>query len=121
MQGNLLPADGRSKESNSGGGKQMAKPTVKRLDEGQLDMMWNFLRMGYQKPNISALKESLDAIRQMMIQKTAGQDGYRTDEAISFDDLQTHINCVVIEAMCLYLSGTLDRMEDRNESDNNRT
>jgi hypothetical protein len=99
----------------------MAKPTVKRLDEWQLDMMWNFLRMGYQKSNISALKESLDAIRQMMIQKTAGQDGYSTDEAISFDDLQTHINCVVIEAMCLYLSGTLDRMEDRNESDNNRT
>lgn len=91
----------------------MAKPTVKRLDEGQLDMMWNFLRMGYQKPNIPALKENLGAIRQMMIQKTAGQDGYSTDEAISFDDLQTHINCVVIEAMCLYLSGALDRLEKR--------
>lgn len=89
----------------------MAKPTVKRLDEGQLDMMWDFLRMGYQKPNIPALKENLDAIRQGMIQKTAGQDGYSTDEAISFDDLQTHINCVVIEAMCLYLSGALDKLE----------
>ena len=90
----------------------MAKPTVKRLDEGQLDMMWNFLRMGFQKPNIPALKENLDAIRQGMIQKTAGQDGYSTDEAISFDDLQTHINCVVIEAMCLYLSGALDKLEE---------
>lgn len=89
----------------------MAKPTVKRLDEGQLDMMWNFLRMGFQKPNIPALKENLDAIRQGMIQKTAGQDGYSTDEAISFDDLQTHINCVVIESMCLYLSGALDKLE----------
>lgn len=89
----------------------MAKPTVKRLDECQLDMMWNFLRMGFQKPNIPALKENLDAIRQGMIQKTAGQDGYSTDEAISFDDLQTHINCVVIESMCLYLSGALDKLE----------
>ena len=91
----------------------MAKPTVKRLDEGQLDMMWNFLRIGHQKPNIPALKESLDAIRQMMIQKSAGQVGYSTEEAISFDDLQTHINCVVIESMCLYLSGALDKVEDR--------
>lgn len=90
----------------------MAKPTLKNLDEGQLDMMWNFLRIGYQKPNIPALKENLDAIRQMMIQKTAGQDGYSTNEAISFDDLQTHINCVVIETMCLYLSGTLDKLEE---------
>lgn len=89
----------------------MAKPTVNRLDEGQLELMWNFLRMGYQKPNIPALKEHLDAIRQMMIQKTAGQEGYNTNEAISFDDLQTHINCVVIEAMCLYLSSTLDKLE----------
>ena len=93
----------------------MAKPTVKRLDEGQLEMMWNFLRMGYQKPNIPALKESLDAIRQMMIQKTSGQDGYSTNEAIDFDDLQTYINFVVIESMCLYLSGELDKLEDRND------
>lgn len=90
----------------------MAKPTVERLEKGQLDMMWNFLRMGYQKPNIPALKENLDAIRQMMIQKTAGQEGYSTDEAISFDDLQTHINCVVIESMFLYLSGALDKLEE---------
>lgn len=94
----------------------MPKPTVKRLDEGQLEMMWSFLRMGYQKPNIQALKENLDAIRQMMIQKTAGQDGYSTNEAISFDDFQTHINCVLIESMCLYLSGALDKLEEKHDS-----
>lgn len=94
----------------------MAKPTLKRLDEGQLDMMWNFLRFGYQeKPHIPTLKHHLDAIRQMMIQKTAGQEGYSTSESISFGDLQTHINCVVIEAMCLYLSGALDKLENDNE------
>lgn len=94
----------------------MAKPTVKRLDEGQLEAMWNFLRMGYQeKPHIPTLKQHLDAIRQMLIQKTAGQERYSTNEAISFDDLQTHINCVVIETMCLYLSGALDKLENDNE------
>lgn len=94
----------------------MAKPTTKRLDEGQLEMMWNFLRMGCQKPNISALKENLEAIRQAMIQKTGGQEGYSTSEAVDFNDLGTHINNVVIEAMCLYLSGSLDLLE---RGDNN--
>lgn len=90
----------------------MAKPTVKRLDEGQLEMMWNFLRMGHQKPNIPALKENLDAIRQCMIQKTAGQRLDDGKESVSFDDLGTHVNNVVIETMCLYLSGALDKLED---------
>lgn len=93
----------------------MAKPTPKRLDEGQLELMWNFLRMGYQKPNIEALKENLEAIRQCMIQKTAGQRADDGMQTVSFDDLGTHINNVVIEAMCLYLSGDLDKME--RESD----
>ena len=89
----------------------MAKPTLKNLDEGQLELMWNFLRMGSQKPNISALKENLEAIRKAMIQKTGGQKGYSTSEAIDFNDIGTHINNVVIESMCLYLSGILDEIE----------
>lgn len=91
----------------------MANHNLKGLDAGQLEMMWNFLRFGYQeKPHIPALKEHLDAIRQMMAQKTAGQDGYSDSKSISFNDLETHINCVVIEAMCLYLSGALDKLEE---------
>lgn len=94
----------------------MAKHNLKELDEGQLEMMWNFLRFGYQeKPHIPALKEHLDAIRQMMVQKTAGQEGYSDSKSISFNDLQTHINCVVIETMCLYLSGALDKLEENSE------
>lgn len=89
----------------------MARATVTNLDAGQLDMMWNFLRMGHQKANIPALKEHLDAIRQCMIQKSAGQRKDDSREKESFDDLGTHINCVVIEAMCLYLSGALDKLE----------
>lgn len=90
----------------------MAKATVKRLDEGQLDVMWNFLRAGMVKPNIPALKEHCDLLRQMMIQKTAGQRSDDPAENVSFDDLETVINCIVIEAMALRLSGVLDRLEN---------
>lgn len=97
----------------------MAKRTPKELDEGQLELMWNFLRMGHQKPNIPALKENLESIRQAMIQKTGGQKGYSKSEAIDFTELPTHINNVVIEAMCLYLSGTLDKLEEAYEQQAN--
>lgn len=86
--------------------------STKALDAGQLDLMFNFLKIGHQKPNVPALKENLEAIRQAMIQKTGGNrpddPPYYTDH----DDIGTHINCVVIEAMCLYLSGALDRLEE---------
>lgn len=91
------------------------KNSIAELDAGQLDMMWNFLQIGCKyKANIPVLKKHLDAIRQIMIQKTAGQ---RKDDAAhieSFDDLGTHINCVVIETMCLYLSGELDKIENQS-------
>ena len=46
--------------------------SIKALDAGQLDLMFNYLKMGHQKPNVPALKENLEAIRQAMIQKTGG-------------------------------------------------
>lgn len=87
------------------------KHTVKELDAGQLDLMWQFLQMGYQKANITALEENCDLLRQAMIQKNAGQ---RSDNrnCVSFDDLGTIINCIVIETMCLYLSGKLDLIKE---------
>ena len=89
----------------------MPKATVEKLDRGQLDLMWSFLQMGNGKPNIAALKENLDALRQMMIQKTGGQEPYGKSHEIPFDDLGTIINCIVIETMQLYLSGGLDKLE----------
>lgn len=90
----------------------MVKHTIDNLDRGQLELMWNFLKMGNGKPNISALKENLDALRQMLIQKTAGQEPYKKSHEIPFEDYDTIINCIVIEAMQLYLSGTLNNLED---------
>lgn len=78
----------------------------------QLDMMWNFLKFKHgQKANIPALKESLDNLRVLLIQKSAGQPKHTKATYISFDDLDTIVNCIVIESMQLYLSGDLNKLE----------
>lgn len=93
----------------------MPKPTVKRLDRGQLEVMYNYLRMGYQKANVPALKELCDQLRQAMIQKTAGQRAEDPPEYVDFqNDLGTIVNSIVIETMALYLSGELDKLEGDN-------
>lgn len=81
---------------------------TKWLDEGQFELMWNFLRMGYQKCNKGALRENCEALRQAMIQKTAGQRNDDPGFYINFDDIGTIINNIVIETMALYLSGGLN-------------
>lgn len=87
------------------------KQTVEALDMGQLDAMFNMLRMGYQKSNIPALKENCDLLRQAMIQNTAGQRKGDPPEYVKFEDVGTICNCIIVEAMCLYLSGDLDKLE----------
>ena len=87
------------------------KHDIAELDYGQLDAMWNMIRMGYQKSNIPALKEYCDNLRKLMIQKTAGQRKDNPPNYISFGDIGTIVNCIVIEAMCLYLRGDLEKLE----------
>lgn len=88
------------------------KHTIEELDRGQLDLMWNFLRFDCgQKSDIPTLKEHLDMLRQAMIQKTGGQEKHKDSHDVSFNDVGTIINCIVIETMQLYLSGDLDKLE----------
>ena len=89
----------------------MAKHTIEESDNGQLDFMLNFLKFGNGKSNIPALKKHLDMLRQMMIQRTGGQEQYRKSHHIPLEDLGTIANCIVFEAMQLYLSGDLDLIE----------
>ena len=90
----------------------MPKHNLEELDKGQLDFMWNFLRFKCgQQSNIPALKKHLDMLRQLMTQKTGGQEPYKKADDVSFEDFGTIINCIVIETMQLYLSGDLDRLE----------
>ena len=93
------------------------KATLENLDRGQLDMMWDFLMMGKQQSNIPALKEYLDMLRQAMIQKTAGQRGHDPKNYVPFEDIGTICNIIVIESMCLYLSGDLDKLEQMTKED----
>ena len=57
-----------------------------------------------------ALKEHCEMLRKLMTQKTAGQRADKPSD-ISFAELDTVMNVIVIEAMCLYLSGDLDKLE----------
>lgn len=99
----------------------MANHSVKELDSGQLDYMWNFLRMGNGKPNVKALKELCDQLRTLMIQKTAGQTRKNKSD-LSFSDIGTIVNCITIETMQIHLSGGLDVLEkyyNENGGNNN--
>lgn len=82
----------------------------KRVRADAFDTMWGFLMMVGQKSDIPALKEHCESLRNAMLQKTAGQRANKPKD-IDFDDVHTLCNCIVIEAMALYLSGDLDKLE----------
>lgn len=89
----------------------MAKHSIKELDAGQLDLMWNFLKMGNGKPDPQNIKEHCDMLRQAMIQKTGGQGRNGNINDIPLEDVGTIVNCIVIEAMQIHLAGGFDILE----------
>jgi hypothetical protein len=106
----------------------MAKPNANerrvtwlgKLDGGQLDVMWNFLRFHGDKPTvkeIDGLTENLDRLRTMMIQKGDGHREGKTAGAELFDDMETVLNNIIIETMWLYLSGGLEMLKEVLNSD----
>lgn len=78
-----------------------------RLENDMIDHMWSFLQMGGLKSNYPALKKACMEMRQMMMQKTAGQ---RKDcpNDIPFDNLERVKATIIVEAMALVLSGDLE-------------
>lgn len=79
----------------------------KRKNTAGFDAMWGFLQMGMQKANIPVLVEHLEALRTLMMQKTAGQRKDKQSD-VSFNDVETIKDIIVIETMCLWLSGGLE-------------
>ena len=79
-----------------------------RVASDAFDTMWSFLQMGGQRANYPLLKEYCLELRNMMMQKTAGQEKYRKASDVSFDDLDTLKNAIVIEALALVLSGEME-------------
>ena len=82
----------------------------KKVETDMFDTMWAFLEMGQQKADYPMLKELCMELRQMMMQKTAGQ---RSDNKrdLSWDNLERVKNGIIIEAMALVLSGLLEKEE----------
>lgn len=79
-----------------------------RVENDMFDTMWAFLQMGNQKSNYPALKSACMELRQMMMQKTAGQRKDKKKD-ISFDSLARVKNEIIIEAMALVLSGEYEK------------
>lgn len=89
------------------------KYNTEELDAGQFDLMWNMIRFGYQgAPHIGTLKSYCDQLRQAMIQKSSGMSKKDPKHYVRFDEIGTIINIIVVETMCLYLSGALDKLEE---------
>ena len=97
----------------------MAKSTLQNLDSGQLDLMWSMMQLGgieADNHDVDDLIEYADKIRQVLIQKTAGQRSNNPNGYVSFDDLGTYINLLVLEVLTLRVGGRLEMMykEDSN-------
>ena len=89
---------------------------IENWQEEQFDTMWSFLQIGGMKSDIPSLKEHCMMLRQMLMQKTAGQRRDKKSD-IPFDHLDTVKNIIVVEEMALVLSGDLDKLEAEIESE----
>ena len=94
---------------------EVTKSTIKNLDSGQLSFMWNFLKLRKEpliKDDVRCVKETLDKIRQALIQKTGGQRNDDPKDYVPLEDVGTYVNILVCEVMTLYLHGGLDELEN---------
>lgn len=80
----------------------MVKPEP--WENPMLDTMWSFMQMGGLKANYPALKEACMELRQMLMQKTAGQRKDRSKD-LSWENLERVKVTIICEAMALVLSG----------------
>lgn len=79
-----------------------------RVENDMIDSMWSFLQMGGLKANYPALKSACMEMRQMMMQKTAGQRADRPKD-LSWDNLERVKATIIVEAMALVLSGEYEK------------
>jgi hypothetical protein len=90
----------------------------KKVKYDALDTMWAFVRMGgYQlhPADISSLKDHCEQLWHLLTQKTAGQRRDKRED-IDFHELDVITNNIVIGAMVLYMSGSLDALTPKEAS-----
>ena len=85
--------------------------------DGMMDMMiWSFLQPGpHQKPDIENLKENVQLLCRMAMQKTAGQRKNKPGD-VSFDELERIKWNIIMESVRLVLSGKLDEVKNENSN-----
>lgn len=84
-----------------------------KVKKDSFDTMWTFLMMGAQKSNVSFLIECCERLKRCMTQKTAGQPEYAKAGDERFEtSLDQLMNFIIIETMCLWLSGDLKKLEE---------
>ena len=71
--------------------------------------MWDFLKPGNTKSNVPALIEFCETLDGMMARNNAGQPMYEAGQKMSIDDV---MNAVVVETMCLWVSGDLEKLKE---------
>ena len=79
------------------------------FDSRGFDTMFAFLQMGKQQANIPVLKKSIQDLIIMMTQKSGG----RSKGDISWEEnFDMTVITIVCESISLYLSGSLDKLEN---------
>lgn len=93
--------------------RERQKPMVKPepWENPMLDAMWHFMEMGGLKANYPALKEACMEMRQMIMQKTAGQRKDRPKD-IPWENWERVKVTIICEAMALVLSGEYEPKEE---------
>lgn len=79
-----------------------------------LSDMFSFLRMGsirLSDVDISSLEENCQMLVQMITQKTGGQRRYKPND-VDFRMLDAVTNNIVLGALSLYISGSLDKLKE---------
>lgn len=87
------------------------KRPPKRKAKTDGNTMWHFMEMGGLKANYPALKEACMEMRQMIMQKTAGQRKDRPKD-IPWENWERVKVTIICEAMALVLSGEYEPKEE---------
>lgn len=89
-----------------------------KVKRDSLNTMWAFMEMGAQKPNVPFLIECCERLKRCMTQKTAGQPEYAKAGDERFEtSLDQLMNFIIIETMCLWLSGELEKLKEEQSDD----
>ena len=89
---------------------------TKKVKKDSFDTMWAFMMMGAQKSNVPFLIECCERLKRCMTQKTAGQSEYAKAGDERFEtSLDQLMNFIIIETMCLWLSGGLNKLKDMED------